>query len=227
MKSLAAHDRPREKLERLGLVALGDNELVALVLGTGSGGDDALAVANRLLTQIGGLRGLTRAGLGDLRRVAGVGRARGCQVLAAVELGRRTLARVAAERVRLHTPDDLAAFLLPQYGALPVEHFGIVMLDTKHRVLQIKILSQGSLDSTIVHPREVFREAASASAAAIALFHNHPSGDPTPSAEDVALTVRLVQAGGIMGIAVVEHVILADHRYCSMAQLGLLVPRGG
>jgi DNA repair protein RadC len=225
IRDVAPHDRPREKLERLSPSGLGDNELLALVLGSGSRAADALAIANRLLAQAGGLHGLTRFGLGELRRVDGVGTARACQVIAAIELGRRTLMRVAEQRPRLRTPRDLAAYLLPQYGAVPVEQFGIVMLDTKHRVIRIKILSLGSLDATVVHPREVFREAASASAAAIVLFHNHPSGDPTPSGDDIVLTARLVQAGGVMGIDVVDHLILADQRYYSLVESGSLGTR--
>jgi DNA repair protein RadC len=218
MKAVAPHDRPREKLERLGAASLGDNELLALVIGSGSRGLDALELANRLIDRAGGLHGLTRIGLGDLRHVPGVGRARSAQILAAVELGRRTLVRAASERPRLITPRQMAAYLLPQYGSAAVEQFGIVMLDTKQRVIRIKILSVGSLDSTIVHPREVFREAASASAASIVLFHNHPSGDPTPSPDDFTLTTRMVNAGDIMGIDVVDHLILADQRYFSLVE---------
>jgi DNA repair protein RadC len=224
MKALAPHDRPREKLERLGAAALGDNELVALVLAGGSSSRDALSLANDLLDRCAGLRGLTRAAADDLRLVPGVGRARAAQVLAAVELGRRTLVREAADRPRLATPRQLAALLLPQYGARAVEHFGIVMLDTKHRMLRVRVISIGCLDSTVVHPREVFREAAAAAAAAIVLFHNHPSGDPTPSADDLALTARMVKAGAIMGIDVLDHVILADQRYFSLAESGQLQP---
>jgi len=218
MKAVAPHDRPREKMERLGVAALGDNELLALVLGSGSRDGDALAIANRLLEQAGGLHGLTRTGPGALRDVAGVGRARAAQVLAAVELGRRTLVRGADERARLNSPRQLAAHLLPLYGAHPVEQFGIVMLDTKHRVIRTKVLSVGSLDTTVVHPREVFREAASAAAAAIVLFHNHPSGDPTPSTDDLVMTTRMVNAGDIMGIEVIDHLILADQRYYSLVE---------
>ena len=222
MRDLAPHDRPREKLERLGAGALGDNELLALVLAGGSAARDALTVANELLHRFGGLRGLTRAAGDDLRLVRGVGTARAAQVLAAVELGRRTLVREAAERPRLGTPRQIAALLLPQYGARQVEHFGVVMLDTKHRMLRVRIVSIGCLDSTVVHPREVFREATAASAAAIVLFHNHPSGDPGPSPDDVALTARMVRAGEVMGIDVLDHVILADQRYFSFAESGQL-----
>jgi DNA repair protein RadC len=225
MKDVAPHDRPREKLERLGALALGDNELLALVIGSGSRDADALALANRLIEHAGGLHGLTRIDVGQLRRVSGIGRARAAQILAAVELGRRTLVRGVAERPRLTTPRQLATYLLPQYGTGHVEQFGIVMLDTKHRVIRVKIVSTGSLDTTIVHPREVFREAASASAAAIVLFHNHPSGDPTPSPDDLVLTTRIVNAGSIMGIDVVDHLILADQRYFSLMESGRLRPR--
>ncbi len=225
MKDVAPHDRPREKLQRLGVAALGDNELVAIVLGSGSRGCGALELANRVLERAGGLHGLTRAAVGQLHLVPGVGDARAAQILAAVELGRRTLVRGTADRPRLNTPRQLASYLLPQYGAGAVEQFGIVMLDTKHRVIRIKILSVGSLDTTVVHPREVFREATSACAAAIVLLHNHPSGDPTPSADDLVLTTRLVNAGDIMGIDVVDHLILADQRYFSLVEAGRLSSR--
>lgn len=222
MKQVAPHDRPREKLERLGASALGDNELLALVLGSGSRGADALAVANRLLDRVGGLHGLPRARLSHLRGVRGIGRARAAQILAAVEAGRRTLVRAAADRPQLLTPRHLAAVLLPPYGSQAVEQFGIVMLDTRHRLIGSKVVCVGSLDATIVHPREVFREAIAAGAAAVALFHNHPSGDPTPSRDDLALTVRLVAAGAIVGIEVVDHLVLADQRYFSLLEAGQL-----
>ncbi|MGE0443750.1 MAG: DNA repair protein RadC [Vicinamibacterales bacterium] len=225
MKDVAPHDRPREKLSRLGPAGLGDNELLALVLGSGSRDRDALHLANRLLAESGGVHGLTRCLVGNLRAVPGVGAARAAQILAAVELGRRTLVRGGAERPRLTTPRQLASYLLPQYGSGPVEQFGIVMLDTKHRMIRIKVVSTGSLDATVVHPREVFREAASAAAAAIVLFHNHPSGDPTPSPDDLILTTRMVNAGDIMGIDVVDHLILADQRYFSLVESGRLPQR--
>jgi len=225
MKEVAPHDRPREKLERLGASALGDNELLALVLGSGSRAQDVLKLSNVVLEQCGGLHGLTRAAAADLRRIRGVGGARAAQVLAAVELGRRTLVRTHADRPQLNTPRQLASYLLPQHGSRPVEQFGIVLLDTKHRLLQIKLVSTGSLDSTVAHPREVFREAIAGRAAAIVLFHNHPSGDPHPSGDDVALTAQLVDAGQVVGIDVLDHLILADQRYYSFMEAGLL-PRG-
>ena len=224
MKIVAPHDRPREKLERLGASSLGDNELLALVLGSGSRAHDVLKLSNVVLEQCGGLHGLTRAAAADLRRIPGVGGARAAQVLAAVELGRRTLVRTPAERPRLNTPRQLASYLLPQHGSRPVEQFGIVLLDTKHRLLHIKLVSTGSLDSTMAHPREVFREAIAGRAAAIVLFHNHPSGDPHPSKDDVDLTLQLVEAGQVVGINVLDHLILADQRYYSFMEAGQ-IPR--
>jgi DNA repair protein RadC len=227
MKGVAPHDRPREKLERLGPAGLGDNELMALVLGGGVRGRSALDLANRLIEYAGGLHGFTRISATALRRVDGVGRARAAQVMAAIELGRRTLVRDMVERPRLTTPRQVAAYLLPEHGSSAVEQFGIVMLDSKNRVIRIKLLSIGSLDSTVVHPREVFREAAAAAASAIVLFHNHPSGDPSPSPDDVVLTARMVSAGDIMGIDVIDHLILADQTYYSMMESGLVPPRPG
>ena len=220
MKWLAPHDRPREKLDRLGPSGLGDNELLAVILGHGYRSASAMEVANRVLEAVGGLHGLTRQSHTDLRRLRGIGTVKASQILAAVELGRRTLRRQPDSRARLGSPREVAAFLLPAYGARAVEQFGIVLLDTKHRVLRTALLSVGTLDASLVHPREVFREAAGAGAAAIVLFHNHPSGDPTPSGEDAALTARLVEAGRLMGIEVVDHVVLADTRYCSFREMG-------
>ena len=220
MKDIAPHDRPREKLERLGVAALADHELVALVLGSGARHLDALTLATRLLADTDGLLGLMRSSSTDLRRTPGIGGARSAQVLAAVELGRRTLVRETGDRPFAASPARLAAHLLPQYGAQAVEQFGVVLLDTRRRVIRVRVLSTGCLDSTVVHPREVFREAAAASASAVVLFHNHPSGDPTPSADDIALTSRLVQAGQVMGIDVLDHIVLSAQRYYSLSEAG-------
>jgi DNA repair protein RadC len=220
MKTVEPHDRPREKLQRLGLWALGDNELLAIVLGHGGARSSALDMANAVLAAVGGVHGLVRARHDELRRTPGIGLARASQILAAVELGRRTLTRAARERVQIASPRAAAEFLLPQYGNRPVEQFGVLLLDTKHRVLRTIVLSIGTLDASIVHPREVFGAAAAAGAAALVLFHNHPSGDPKPSEDDVMLTRRLAAAGVLMGIDVIDHVILADVRYYSFREEG-------
>jgi DNA repair protein RadC len=220
MKDLSPDDRPREKLLHRGVSALGDNELVALVLGQGTRRGNALALANVLLTTHGGLHGLTRCTCDDLVRVAGVGRARAAQIVAALELGRRTLTHAPSARVRLKNPHEVAQYLLPRFGGRMVEQFGILLFDSRHRVLRASILAVGSLNAAGVLPREVFREAAMGGAAAVVVFHNHPSGDPTPSAEDVELTRRLAAAGTLMAITVVDHVILGETRYWSFRESG-------
>jgi len=222
MKELSPDDRPREKLHRHGAAALGDNELVALVLGSGLRGVDALQLANELLHLRGGVHGLARSTSGDLAQVAGVGVAKAAQVLAALELGRRTLACVPAARAQLLTPRDAAAYLMPVFGCRPSEQFGIVLLDSKYRVLRTTIIASGTLNSTVVQPRDVFRQAMLGGAAAVVAFHNHPSGDPSPSPEDIELTHRLSAAGTLIGIDLIDHVVLGDARYCSLKEAGRL-----
>jgi len=222
MKDLSPDDRPREKLLRNGAAALGDNELIALVLGQGSRRGNALSVANDLLGSFGGLHGLARSGADDLTRITGIGRARSVQILAALELGRRTLTRAPSARFPMRNAREAAAYLMPRFGSRPVEQFGVVLLDTKHRVMRTAIVATGTSNSAIVEPRDVFREAAVAAASAIVAFHNHPSGDPSPSPEDVELTRRLAAAGRLMGIELLDHIILGEPEYWSFTEAGQL-----
>jgi DNA repair protein RadC len=216
------NDRPREKLGRIGASALGDDELLAIVIGGGTAGTSALGLAAAALAAAGGLHGLLRTGRDDLLRIRGVGDARAAQVLAAIEIGRRVLATRPRERLQVVSPRDAANYLMPEFSARPVEQFGLLMLDTRHRVIRTAVLTIGSLDATAVHPREVFRQALLASASAVVMFHNHPSGDPQPSGEDVDLTRRMIAAGQLMGIQVIDHVVLGDGRYCSLKECGYL-----
>ncbi|HET6956234.1 MAG TPA: DNA repair protein RadC [Vicinamibacterales bacterium] len=220
MKDLSPDDRPREKLLTHGAAALGDNELLALVLGSGSRDRNALAVANELLAAHGGLPGLLRSSVDDLSRATGVGHAKAAQVLAAIELGRRALLRRYRERPQLLAPSETAAFLMPVFGGRAIEQFGVVLLDTKYRVIRTALVATGTLNSTIVEPRDVYREAAMGGAFAVVAFHNHPSGDPVPSPHDVELTNRLRAAGTLMGIDLIDHVILGDGRYFSFKETG-------
>jgi DNA repair protein RadC len=218
MKHLSPDDRPREKLWQHGASALGDNELVALVIAHGGRHGGALALANALLATCDGLHGLSRCTCDDLARVPGIGPSRAAQIVAALELGRRTLTHAPAERVQLGSPNAAALYLLPRFGGRAIEQFGLILLDTKNRIIRTTVLVRGTLNTSHVEPRDVFREAALGGASAIVVFHNHPSGDPTPSADDVALTHRLVQAGVMMGIDVVDHIILGDVQYCSFKE---------
>jgi DNA repair protein RadC len=221
VKQIAPADRPREKLARAGVTALGDNELVAVILGQGGAGRNALDLAAAVLERAGGPPGLSRLTLVDLQQVPGVGAARAAQILAAVELGRRTLSAALVRR-QFSQPADVAAWLLPQFGGAPVEQFGTVLLDTKHRLISVRVVSVGSLDASAAHPRDVFREAVAARAAAVILFHNHPSGDPLPSRDDVAITRQLVAAATVLGIEVMDHVILGAATYFSFREMSRL-----
>jgi DNA repair protein RadC len=215
---LSPDDRPREKARVAGLAALGDNELLAIVLGSGMRGCNALELANAVLAEVDGLRGLARSSIDQLCRRRGVGATQAGRILAAVELGRRTMRLPCDERPQVRNARDVFALLAPKFGALSVEHFGVVLLDVRHRVLRTEVLSTGAIDGTYVDPGLVFREAVLARARAIIAFHNHPSGDPAPSVDDLALTERLQVAGDLMGIPVLDHVIVANDRYYSLKE---------
>jgi DNA repair protein RadC len=218
LQDLTPGDRPREKLDRNGPSGLGDNELVAVIIGHGSQKRDALAIANDILSGAGGVHGLQRLHREQLMRLPGIGAAQASRLQAAVELGRRTVLAPTPERPRFGTPREAATFLLPRYGSHPVERFGVLLLDTRLRFIAVRLISVGLLDVSLAHPREVFREALLASAAALVAFHNHPSGDPTPSPEDLTLTQRLHHAGMILGVELADHLILAEERYYSMKE---------
>jgi DNA repair protein RadC len=222
VKQLSPEDRPREKLDRVGPSALGDNELLAIVIGSGSRGRSALDLANALLASADGTQGLTRLSQASLRALPGIGPVRAAQVLAAVELGRRTLLPRRRERPTCASPQELAAYLIPRFSARQVEHFGVVLLDKRYRVVRTEVLSVGTTDASLAYPRDVFREAVVSGAPAVAVFHNHPSGDPSPSEEDCAVTRRLVAAGHLLGIEVADHLILADDRFYSFRRAGRL-----
>ena len=222
METLPARDGPRERLERLGLAAMSDVELLAMVLGHGAARRSAHQLAHTLLDAASGPHGLMRMTRDEFCRLPGIGAAQASRVLAGIELGRRTLTRRAAERPQFRLPKDAAVHLLPRYGAHPVERFGALLLDTKHRLLRTYIISEGGLDTTLAHPREVFRAAVAGGAAGVIVFHNHPSGDPTPSPDDHQLTQRLAKAGTIIGVALVDHVVLADGVYWSFKEHGMI-----
>ena len=216
---LPSEDRPRERLARHGAGALSNRELLAVVLGTGTRRASALDVAASLLES--GLRGLAGRSVTELESERGLGRAKAARVAATLELGAR-LASEGRSAPAFRTAAESARYLLPRYGARPVETFGILALDVRHRLKREAVISVGCLTSSLVHPREVFQEAVVSRAAALVLFHNHPSGDPEPSGEDVALTRRLCSAGTLMGIEVLDHLVLGAGRFVSLKERGLL-----
>jgi DNA repair protein RadC len=211
-------DRPRERLEALGAEALSDAELLALLLRTGGRGADALAVASQLLAVHGGLSALARAGGRGLAGTAGIGPAKSATLRASLELGRRLAARRLEAGRPIRGPADVFRHFHPHLRHAAQERFLVVLLDGRHRVLRQELVSQGTLTASLVHPREVFRPALRESAAALVLVHNHPSGDPTPSREDREITERLMKAGEILGIPVLDHVVVAERGYCSLGE---------
>jgi DNA repair protein RadC len=211
-------DRPRERLDALGPEALSDAELLALVLRTGGRGGDAQVLAQRLLSAHGGLAGVARAAPADLVETAGVGPAKRGALVAAVEIGRRLAAGRLDAGAPIRGPADVFHHFHPRLRHAAQERFFVVLLDGRHRLIRHELVSVGTLTASLVHPREVFSPALRASAAAVILVHNHPSGDPTPSREDRDITDRLARAGEILGIPVLDHVVVAERGYSSLRE---------
>lgn len=223
IREMPSAERPRERMRSLGAQALSTTELVATIFGSGGSGGSALQCAHAVLDHAGGSLGrLAAMPVAALTRVNGVGHARAAAVHAALELGRRLSLEARAAGVPLRGPGDVAAVFAPRLQELPVEEFHVAILDAQHRLERDVLVTRGLLNSSLVHPREVFREAIAERAAAVILVHNHPSGDPTPSAEDRAVTEQLVAAGRLLDIPVHDHIIVGRGRYMSFAEAGLL-----
>jgi DNA repair protein RadC len=223
LRELPHFDRPRERLKHLGAQALSSAELLAIILGSGSRGRSALHVAQDVLASAGGsLRRISAQPVAALTAHGGIGAARTVAVHAALELGRRMASELRDEGAPVRSPADVYAVFSPRLEDLPVEEFHVAVLDAQHRMERDVTVTRGILNSSLVHPREVFREAIAERAAAIILVHNHPSGDPTPSSDDRMVTEQLVAAGRLLDIPVHDHVIIGRGRYTSFAQAGLL-----
>ncbi len=221
--SLPPADRPRERLRALGAQALTSAELLALLLGTGGAGHSATDAAHAILHRAdGSLRRLAQLPLATLTSLHGLGEAKALAVHAALELGRRLAAESADEGEPLRGPRDVWRFYGPRLEGLTVEEFHVAVLDSQHRLERDVLVSRGILNSSLVHPREVFREAIAERAASLVLVHNHPSGDPTPSADDRAVTSQLVAAGRLLDIPIHDHVVIGRGRFVSFAEAGLL-----
>jgi DNA repair protein RadC len=220
---LAEADRPRERLWALGAPALTAAELLAILIGTGQGGRDVLEVASQLLGVAGGsLRRLAQRPASELLQAPGIGPTKAARLLAAVELGARIAREARPAVVRIREPDDVAQLFRTRLRDLQVEEFHLIALDSQSQVLREVLVTRGLLNSSLVHPREVFRAAIAEAAAGIIVVHNHPSGDPTPSAEDKAVTRQLIAAGRLLDVPVYDHVIIAGDRFLSFANAGLL-----
>lgn len=223
IKEMPTGERPRERLSSHGATRLSAIELLAIVLGTGRGGQSAIELAHEVLARSGGsLRRIASEPVGMLTAVGGIGRARAVAIHAALELGRRMVNETRQEGMAVRSPRDVYRLFGPRLEDLPVEEFHVAVLDAQHRVERDITVTRGILNSSLVHPREVFREAIAERAAALILVHNHPSGDPTPSPDDRAVTEQLVAAGRLLDIPVHDHVIVGRGRYTSFAEAGLL-----
>ncbi|MGG3965441.1 MULTISPECIES: RadC family protein [Heyndrickxia] len=222
IKDFPAEDRPRERLIRTGAESLSNQELLAILLRTGTKEESVLELANRLIRHFEGLRFLKDASLEEMTAIKGIGTAKAVQILAAIELGRRIANLQHDARYVIRTPQDGANYVMNDMRFLSQEHFVCLYLNIKNQVIHRQTIFIGSLNASIVHPREVFKEALRRSAASIICFHNHPSGDPSPSKEDIEVTKRLAECGKIMGIEILDHLIIGEKKFVSLRQKGYL-----
>jgi len=214
-------ERPRERLLHYGPEALSTAELMAILLRTGSRGENVLTLATRLQIKFGGLGGLARASFSELSAVKGVGQAKAAQIKAGLEIGRRLLIAAPDERPQISSPADAANLLMLEMGHLEQEHLRVLLLDTKNRLLASPTIYKGSVNTSLIRIAELFREAIRHNSTAIIIAHNHPSGDPTPSPEDVRITRQVAEAGKLVDIEVLDHLIIGRGRYVSLKERGL------
>ena len=219
IKDIAVEERPRERMAKQGPQALSTAELLALVLRQGSAQENVLDLAQRILQHYN-LRTLSRATYAELQHLSSIGDAKACQLLACFELGRRLAAFQKEKRITIHSAKDVAKMLLPEMSTLQQEHCKGMYLDARKRVLKEETLFIGSLTASVIHPRELFQKALLEGAAACILVHNHPSGDPAPSEEDIALTKQLRDAGNLLGITFLDHIIIGQKNFCSLREEG-------
>ncbi len=221
IRDMAETDRPRERLAQIGAEALSTAELLAIILRVGLHGESAIRLAERLLAQFNHLPGLARATITELMEVKGIGDAKAVEIKAALELGRRLLATSPEDRPRVASPDDAFHLLKSEMMFLDQEHLRLILLDTRNRVVRTPTIYVGSLNTSVVRVGELFRAAIRENSAAFIVAHNHPSGDPAPSPEDITVTRQIVQAGKLLDIDVLDHIIIGHGRFVTMKQRGL------
>jgi DNA repair protein RadC len=221
IRHLPVESRPRERLLAVGATAVSSTELLAIILRTGVGGENVLRLAERLLAEFKSLPGLARATVAELTRVKGIGQAKAIEIKAALELGRRLMAAAPEERARVSSPGDAANLLMSEMTFLEQEQLRLILLDTRNHVLSTPTIYVGSLNTSVLRVGELFKAAIRENAAALIVAHNHPSGDPAPSPEDVNVTRQLVQAGKLLDIEVLDHIVIGRQRFVSLKERGL------
>jgi DNA repair protein RadC len=221
MRDFVTHERPRERLMRHGEKALSTAELLAILFRTGVGGENVLRLAERVLSAFDGLPGLANATIAELTAISGIGPVKAVELKAALEVGRRLMSAQPAERPSVTSPADAANLLMAEMSFLEKEHLRLILLDTRNRVLKTPTLYVGSLNSSIVRIGELFRAAIKENAAAFIVVHNHPSGDPAPSPEDIRITREIARAGALLGIDCLDHIVIGRNRYVSLKERGL------
>jgi len=221
IKELPAQERPRERLKKYGAASLSNAELLAIILRTGAAAESVLNLSAKLLARFGGLSGLAKAGFGELCMERGLAEAKAAQLKAALELGRRLLSAQPEERLAVRSPQDVANLLQAEMSFLEQEELRLVLLNTKNQVLAVSQVYKGSVNTSLIRVSELFREAVRENCPALVVVHNHPSGDPTPSPEDIKITEQIVKAGKLLDIEVLDHLIIGHQRYVSLKERGL------
>jgi DNA repair protein RadC len=221
IKDIPQHDRPRERLLQVGAQAISTSELLAIIMRTGVGGENVLHLAERLLSQFGSLPGLARASIKELTAVKGIGRVKAIEIKAAMEIGRRLMATSPEERPQVTSPSDAANLLMSEMMLLEQEHLRLILLDTRNKVQSTPTIYVGSLNTSVIRIGELFRAALRENAAAFIVAHNHPSGDPSPSPEDINVTRQIAKAGELLDIELLDHIIIGHKRYVSLKERGL------
>lgn len=223
IKDMPISERPREKMMSSGADSLSNAELLAIIIRTGNKKDTAIELASRILSMDSrGIEYLSDTSLEELMGISGIGLSKACQIMAAIEIGKRLSKIGPHDRIKVTSPDILADILMDEMRYLNKENFRIAILDTKNQILGIENISVGTLNASIVHPRDVFKAAIKRNANSLILIHNHPSGDVTPSKEDISITHRLIECGDLMGIRILDHIIIGDGRYYSFKEKNLI-----
>jgi len=222
IKNMASEERPREKMLRFGADSLSEAELIAIVLRTGTKDVSAVELASALLYRQNGLRGLVGMMPQELCRTQGMGIAKACEIVAAIELGRRIAQKSKGDTYRIKCAENVADLVMEEMRYYKKEVFKVILLDSKGSIISEEQISVGGLNSSVVHPREVFNAAVRRNAYAMVLLHNHPSGDPTPSSADIDITNRIIDAGRIMGINIIDHIVIGDGEYYSFKENDLI-----